>query len=539
MRWIAACTARYGTRQSLIVGAMLGRLFKNTVRSRTDHKVERLAPVGTRTGVNGVFGSSNNIGEWKFSHSRTRHVLPFGAEDLQIVYAGFHVDGNSPEKIAMPRCFQIEGVEIVSGGHGYVVGDVIPVYADQCVSHGRLVVIGEQGGVVTQISAADGGIYTEVAPDPYRPPAVNGGHGIVLRLRWQGYAFGVKVGVEPRWEGLKESGKRERFPRGGYLPAEMTMVPLAGLARSPLVRVDAPPGSAIGVRYSGTYGGLGRMSISGLDQCDGYNYLLDRSTEGRMDISAAAAGYQQPLCILGRPVRAGLPSVVIFGDGISIASTGTGRDPADSDGNIGWIERALGSCVPWSNFACDGDGLGHWCGEHGYRAMRMKAIKECGFNTAVLALGVNDFSFGRSVDDIIEMDRMLARDLRAAGVETLVASTTTPITASTDGWATYGGQTPSAVSPAIDRRNDLMRSGKHPAEYAAVIDCAAACGRGPLWRPGMTTEGYHPNERAHQAMMAEARAVLGRLWPEVKMSGRRNPLLHTLGALRWSARSRA
>lgn len=82
----------------------------------------------------------------------------------------------------------VVGIEIISGGNNYNVGDLLDIQAGNAIAASRVQVTGVSGGVITQLAILGKGSYITVTPGPYTadyPSAYPGfGSGVVLSIDW-------------------------------------------------------------------------------------------------------------------------------------------------------------------------------------------------------------------------------------------------------------------------------------------------------------------------------------------------------------------
>jgi hypothetical protein len=451
-------------------------------------------PVGNRTGLNGVYGSSNEVGDYVFIESVTRHRVPLGAKELRVCWSGFHVDLNRTEFPARPRAASLCDVAPTCGGAGYAVGDVVTLMAPGELTPARVMVIEARAGAVTQLSILDPGLFAEVPADEALTIAGGHGYGLACAPRWTALAAGGYVGLDAVRQGSGIGTVSTARPR----PA-VFRTPVGGIAISEAIGFDLPAGSQIELHHCGTYGGSGRLTMAGREFASGRTNVGIPSESVPIAPRMEAAPFTQPLCLLGRPLVEG-SALAILGDGIANGSTGVGRDIVNAEGYIGWAEKALADTVAWSNFSCDGDSLARWVGASGHRGMRLDAICRLGFNAVLLCLCLNDFTLGWSLEDIVSAERELVADLRMRGITQIIGVTTPPATASIDNWTTTEGQSPTSISDAINRRNRMLRDVCYPVDFDVVWDVAAVCeapGIPGTWAERLTDDGYHPNIDGH------------------------------------------
>lgn len=136
-----------------------------------------------------------------------------------------------------------------------------------------------------------------------------------------------------------------------------------------------------------------------------------------------------------------------------------------------------------------------------YRALRAAMLN--GVTDVVIGLGVNDFASARTVSQI-QTDLSAIYAWAANNGMRVHALTVTPMTTSTDSWATTGNQT-STITPAnLAALNGWMRS--LPPNVYGVIDVASQVSTNQdsgIWKaPSFTADGTHPTATVHQGVLS-------------------------------------
>ena len=158
-------------------------------------------------------------------------------------------------------------------------------------------------------------------------------------------------------------------------------------------------------------------------------------------------------------------SVLIVGDSIAAGSVGEASG-GDSQGNQGYVERALANNLPWANTARGSDQFATFLAAHSRRLAYGPQFA----THAISEMGVNDiFIANRSLT--VLQDMAISTWKRLAGERMKVFQTTiTPRTTSTDSWATLANQTLFSVPQEAVRVafNDWIRAGAPIVAGAAV-----------------------------------------------------------------------
>lgn len=149
----------------------------------------------------------------------------------------------------------------------------------------------------------------------------------------------------------------------------------------------------------------------------------------------------QPLAIIGKPQVNGV-SVLVVGDsraqGIDSIPNASTLDTYDlTSGSVGWLERAVGTTMPITNFSRTGDSAYGWMRN---RVMRYKAFRTIAATGKFPELcyenmSANDFNQGFSYASVLAAETELVSDLRGFGCKFVFTDTDDPWT--TDAGTSY------------------------------------------------------------------------------------------------------
>ena len=438
-----------------------------------------------RCGGNGERGTPGAGTPYLNNHSF--HKLPYGGKRLQVIYMGMATISSEVEAAVLPNIFTATDVTF-SGGTGYVDGEIVTMALTTStgIIAAKAQVAKQSGGVPTVVNIIDGGAYnTPLGAGATQASTTGSGTGLALTFTWQGYAAGGLVGIEPvfnnqvftgidsvkaLYKGLKGDGQRDR----------KALVPTGDFFISEPIECDVAIGGVIGIRALWAYSGVpcGRVPMvvaygypSNLEEAFKNATAFDESLSGTISGGASSVLYQ-PVAVIGEPKVYG-DNWMIWGHSRETGqASGTGAisslyDVMDLDGNIGWLEKALGNVgglgVPYSNFARGSDKYRSMIPATNPaitgRAGRMKAAAFIRPTVVYLPDPVNDFTVGDSVATVVGKQKQLIQELKAMGVRKFVTSTCDPVTTSSDGWATVGNQTSSTGSANRIAYNDQLLSG--------------------------------------------------------------------------------
>jgi lysophospholipase L1-like esterase len=303
-----------------------------------------------------------------------------------------------------------------------------------------------------------------------------------------------------------------------------------GFVSSDPIAFDFTAGQVI---YTKTFVGGGRWPLQGSpngmtvtawgEGCDAANSTSqpDKTMSGTITANNAA-GYS-PYVLTGEPFATGTRCVGLVGD--SIASglgdySGAGTAPPDA--GRGFVRRALNNTIPYVSIAASGENV------RDLHNIRDAVIRGC--SSFVVDTGINDVN-GAIALATIQLN-MLARWTTYARYGAPVYQTTlTPITTSTDVWATTTNQTVTANESLRVSVNTWIRAGApidpttkaavavgtsgaltagntgHPlAGYFDVADTVETARNSGIWKVGsvytVDNAGIHPVYTGHGQMAA-------------------------------------
>lgn len=476
--------------------------------------------VGCRSGGNGSFAgfSSTNFN----SVSQTRHILPYGADAIQLVYAGFAITTASSFKesavIASVWSLGRDTLTINAGGTGYAVNDTVTGPTGNAVTAWIGRVLSVSAGAILKLQIIRPGFYWGTSPpaDGMVPSATSGsGSAATFNGQWDGWAAGAHLSLAPSFEGITSpitmigSGASELASIGGPY-SDMTeswdlLIPSGDVLVTEPIPIDVAPGGDIGLRGNivSFNAQTGRSVLSNEFCAIGTTYF-ERANAGSLTTSQANNLYQ-PAGIIGVPKVLG-PTLLIVGDSRAFGFVGASVDPGDSDGNVGWLERATVSKIPFSNHARGSMQLAALINATPPAFSRWglkRVIQMLRPSSVYLNLSINDFiANATSAATVQSWETQLVSWLRGLRVKLVFTDTCDPNTTSSDGWATVANQTITGGGALAVQRNAALRSqgASGYAGYDFFIDQAGiteAIANGVpsgLWVASGTTDGVHATQ---------------------------------------------
>lgn len=222
-----------------------------------------------------------------------------------------------------------------------------------------------------------------------------------------------------------------------------------------------------------------------------------------------------PLFVMGvnleeeRPVIAFVGDSIFFGMGANALYNG--NDYTQS-GARSFIEKGLKNRFGYLNLGKVGESAQSFADNNAANLLnryRIAAIQQAGCSVAIVDYGVNDWKTlpSPTLEQLKGWLQGCWDKLHAMGLR-VYQTTITPVTSSTDNWATAGSQSirdpqrghtlDNAVRAAL---NDWILT--LPAPLSGAIDSAVqveTARNSGIWKPGYTVDGIHPNNTAALAM---------------------------------------
>lgn len=227
-------------------------------------------------------------------------------------------------------------------------------------------------------------------------------------------------------------------------------------------------------------------------------------------ITGSGSGFWPAKIIAAEPI-APTPSVGVIGDSISIGSGSTS--------DKGYIQNAIYDLVPWINVGVSGEQAQSFASS----TLSFRYALLAGCTHIICEFGVNDLDSGRTAANL-KTDLIAIWSRFALGGAKVFQTTITPMTTSSDSWATLANQTVKAWEAERVAFNDWLRDGApmsgtsaaaigtvgalragdagHPlADYWEVADLVESARNSGKWNaPGWTSDGTHPTTSGHAAM---------------------------------------
>lgn len=207
-------------------------------------------------------------------------------------------------------------------------------------------------------------------------------------------------------------------------------------------------------------------------------------------------GYS-PIAVLGKTVRQNVVSLDLIGDSIL---DGVGENQPTYSSSIrtrmanGYIERGLKNLIGFSNWGVSNEFLNQFTptpnAEWVYRKRLFDFIP---FNAAIIEYPINDIKSGAAITAIRTNMNALITFLKSKGVNTIFLCTVTPVTTSTDTWATTANQTVTSAEAVRVQHNTDVRTGYYDVSgYFEAADKAETARNSGIWPAGYTQDGIHP-----------------------------------------------
>lgn len=200
---------------------------------------------------------------------------------------------------------------------------------------------------------------------------------------------------------------------------------------------------------------------------------------------------------------------VTIGDSIPWGSGDNGYVPGVSVGpNVfGWARRWLYSHRGHSACCWPGGMITHWNNKTLAPTTR-RFIAKSGASHVIFALGINDITQNRTLQNLIDDYTAAVLEIRKAGFLKIGVIKILPKTTSTDAWATTANQTPAAGHEIGGIREQINDWFSTSGLFDFVLDPYAPTvaiyipGVGWVWAAGQTSDGIHPKTTAHAFIAA-------------------------------------
>ena len=476
--------------------------------------------LGTRCGLNGSKTTTYASGGY---FSRMRHVLPYGGKKVRLVFAPMRMSNDATPPVERgvylsDPTFANVGISanVVAGGSGYVVGDrfVGTVNTGEVPPLGWVEAV--SSGVVTSVVLTQGGLFAHPRPNVAVLATTGGsGTGLTISLNTKPYLNVLHAGLEQVYSNQAPFAAGSNV--GGIVPALQRLDGLEstvhikdtvnGLLVSEPLHESFAANAIVGSRvWMPTKAYTGRLAIAANAEYGGAG--TDITLNGTAPATSAGMYCYQPIAIIGE-LDTPKPSFVFIGTSIiwAQASGSPTEDQGDSDGYVGWAERAAGNKVAWSNFAAPGDRMSSFVNPTTaqYRLSALEYLRPSHVLDEYLANDLSD-TFTNIQANKIKLWTML----QSMGVKHIWISTGFPQTTSTDGWATTANQTPNSPANANMQSYNTWILGTDLSQYGVekVIDLRSVVESSPgsgLWVPNATADGVHP-KASYEATIAVAAA---------------------------------
>jgi lysophospholipase L1-like esterase len=243
---------------------------------------------------------------------------------------------------------------------------------------------------------------------------------------------------------------------------------------------------ATGISYCGT--GTGDSGNSDLFRIG--TSVVD-STDGSAFTSSAANFSAPPVAILARTRK---PTVLLIGDSISWGYGDTYTNNASGD--IGKLSRSIGASLGYINCARSSDDAQRYLLSGTKRTALQQYVSH-----VIGGHGRNDLDNARTAAQI-KADIL---SIAALFSKPVYWDTISPMSTSTDAWATVVNQTTSASNTARATVNDWLRT--TPGGLTGVFDSCIALENSPAtndgkWIASYTGDGQHPSPTGYAAILS-------------------------------------
>lgn len=222
---------------------------------------------------------------------------------------------------------------------------------------------------------------------------------------------------------------------------------------------------------------------------EGRKLDLDTTLGGAIDVGSVVS--YGPKAVLGESRYTNRPYIGIIGDSIAAGLGDTAQQ--------GYFERALNLNYSFVN---TGKGSANSNVEQQLKYSYRGWVHLGGVSHILSDYGINDINAGTAVATI-ETQLTAIWNLMIARGAKVYQATLTPITTSSDSWATVGNQTVTANEARRTQLNDWIRTVPAPLSgIFEVADLAESARNSGKWKAGYTADGIHPNGTGYAALAA-------------------------------------
>lgn len=289
---------------------------------------------------------------------------------------------------------------------------------------------------------------------------------------------------------------------GGFLRSDKTKLK-ARIPRGATFMMSHYQACAAGVIY---HGGTGLNNVTGSVPLSRETFVYGAAVAnlvgtGNKPNNQNASVCFKPTLILGWTTR---PSFAIAGD--SKQDNAVLHDTVgDLLGLVGESQRIIGASYAHVNLAMTGEALSEALGRY---TLRQVLASYC--SNVISNYGRNDLSNGRTAAQIMA-DISTFRVLLG---KPFAQHTITPVSTSTDAWATTVNQTTAVNNAARITLNDSLRFGASGIDYLVeVADSVETARNSGIWKAGYTADGTHQLQVAFKSIEADQsarfRALIG------------------------------
>lgn len=307
----------------------------------------------------------------------------------------------------------------------------------------------------------------------------------VMRDSVSAFKVVYSAGYVPNSAGYYERGPQAdttihlsvEYPAGVFTRVEWNgneygLIPDKGHLASDFIHLQIPDGADfwLWVWLSNPIGGCFLFNKQCADTGDGLGDFyasgttVTDSSDGTPFVSTSTTSIVLPSAIIAYTTKA---SVLIVGDSRSVGGNISPNDTPDmaTDGLTGTVERAIGDDLPYINIGVRGDTA------MAFRATNKWRLDLAKYTTSVIyGYGINDISAGRS-SALLANDRNGFLKAVPAG-KPVYLLTITPLTTSSDNWATTENQSIPSAGKEIVRETENTARRAVPAGFSGCFDVA-------------------------------------------------------------------
>lgn len=268
------------------------------------------------------------------------------------------------------------------------------------------------------------------------------------------------------------------------------VIDAGGYVMSDPVGITLPANTAFFIRTTVKVALTGELWPVGqaLVTAEGESYTNSDNVDNLINMGANGNPSLGPVAVVGTVVER-IPSVLIMGSSAAVAGTDSAIEAGNPTRDMGYAARLLNNEFGYVRIARNSEPVENVLADT-RRASLISALKP---SHVVCLYGAPNIANGNSFATVQTRLLTLWQRLADQGIRVLQA-TLTPVTTSTDAWATLENQTPAATTAVRRQVNDWIRTKPTPLsgilDACALVEDNSVSGKQGLWKVDGTANKY-------------------------------------------------